>query len=72
MAIRRTGPHVRRLQSLRGRNDDRSFVSKDDIKAFGAAIDALEIVSRAEFMTEHFKFCNHCGAKMNVTPESEE
>lgn len=25
------------------------FVSKDDIKAFGAAIDALEIVSRAEF-----------------------
>ena len=29
-------------------------------------------VGTADFMTEHFKFCNHCGAKMNVTPESEE
>ncbi len=32
----------------------------------------LGYVGTADFMTEHFKFCNHCGAKMNVTPESEE
>lgn len=28
-------------------------------------------VGTADFMTEHFKFCNHCGAKMIEPQESE-
>jgi hypothetical protein len=28
-------------------------------------------VGRAEFMREHFKFCNHCGAKMIGVKENE-
>lgn len=29
-------------------------------------------VGTADFMTEHFKFCNHCGAKMINPQESED
>lgn len=29
-------------------------------------------VGTADFMTEHFKFCNHCGARMIEPQESEE
>lgn len=29
-------------------------------------------VGTADFMAEHFKFCNHCGAKMFEPQESEE
>ena len=32
----------------------------------------LGYVGTADFMTEHFKFCNHCGAKMVEPQESEE
>ena len=29
-------------------------------------------VGTADFMTEHFKFCNHCGARMIEPQESEQ
>ena len=32
----------------------------------------LGYVGTADFMTEHFKFCNHCGARMVEPQESEE
>lgn len=32
----------------------------------------LGYVGTADFMTEHFKFCNHCGAKMIEPQESED
>lgn len=31
----------------------------------------LGYVGTADFMTEHFKFCNHCGARMVESQESE-
>lgn len=32
----------------------------------------LGYVGTADFMTEHFKFCNHCGARMIGSQESED
>ena len=32
----------------------------------------LGYVGTADFMTEHFKFCNHCGARMIESQQSED
>ena len=35
----------------------------------GCSPKTIGYVGRAEFMREHFKFCNHCGAKM-IEPQA--